>query len=65
MINKVFLVLLIFSLSVITITFIVIKRSEHYQMENNVYNFLMTRDNNDTYRYNGEVPRFSESDFFG
>lgn len=63
--NKSFIILSIFSLLAIVLTVVLIKRSEHYQMQNNAYNFLMTRDNNDTYRYNGEVPSFSESDFFG
>jgi hypothetical protein len=64
--NYPFIILLSLSILSIFITLSVMKSKEGYQPQRNAYSFMYTEDNNGmSYRYNGEVPRFSESDYFG
>ena len=64
--NTPFIILLLISIVAIFTTLMVPKRKEGYEPERNAYSFMYTEDNNGmSYRYNGEIPRFSESDFFG
>jgi hypothetical protein len=64
--NTPFIIILIIAVLSISATFIVATHREGYQPERNAYSFMYTEDNNGmSYRYNGQVPRFSESDFFG
>lgn len=60
------IILLISVVAIITTVISITKQKEGYQPQNNLYSFMYTKDNNElSYRYNGEVPRFSYSDFYG
>lgn len=65
--NTPFIIILLISVvAIITIIVILSKRKEGYQPQNNLYSFMYTKDNNElSYRYNGEVPRFTYSNFYG
>lgn len=65
--NKLFIIILLIIVATIITTIVVLsKHKEGYQPQNNLYSFIYTKDNNElSYRYNGEVPRFSYSDFYG
>ena len=66
MVDKIFIILLIVSILAIGVVLLSMKRKEGYQPQRNMYSFMYTKDDNGmSYRYNGEVPRFAYSDFFG
>jgi cell division protein FtsL len=66
MVDKIFIILLVVSILAIGVVLLSMKSKENYQTQRNMYSFMYTKDDNGTYtRYNGEVPRFAYSDFFG
>lgn len=65
--NTPFIIILLISvISIITTIVIISRHKEGYQPQNNLYSFMYTKDNNElSYRYNGQTPRFAYSNFYG